>query len=73
LVKFFLGQGGFTYTQRVAVEYKPTTNQQVCNIKHGVFKQNNPTDDLILTVKLGGIDPLGGCPFENCCFLFYKV
>jgi len=53
----FWGQGGFTFTNRTAIEYHPTTNQEVCTVKHGVYRFNNPTDNLLMTVKSGGLNP----------------
>ena len=45
------GMGGFTRTSYVAISYTPTTDQEVCTVKPGLYKSGNPIDDVVMTVK----------------------
>jgi len=55
------GQDSFTYTSGVSIRYTPSSNQEVCAIKPGLYKSGNPTDNVILTVREGGNGyPTGG-------------
>ncbi|MDP3696414.1 MAG: alpha/beta hydrolase [Candidatus Taylorbacteria bacterium] len=55
------GTGGFTYVSTVAIGYKPSTNQEVCTIKAGLYKSGSPADSVIMTVRGGGNGyPTGG-------------
>lgn len=55
------GSGSLTRTNQIAIRYTPTSNQEVCTIKPGLFKSGNPTDGIVLTVRGGGNGyPTGG-------------
>ncbi|MDP3792734.1 MAG: hypothetical protein Q8Q89_03305 [bacterium] len=45
--------GGFTNVSYVAISYIPTTDQEVCTVKPGLYKSGNPTDEVVMTVKDG--------------------
>src|SRR3989338_7132644 len=45
------GMGGFTRTSYVDISYTPTTDQEVCTVKPGLYKSGNPIDDVVMTVK----------------------
>src|SRR3989344_8505211 len=45
------GMGGFTRTSYVVISYTPTTDQEVCTVKPGLYKSGNPIDDVVMTVK----------------------
>ncbi|MDP3792700.1 MAG: hypothetical protein Q8Q89_03135 [bacterium] len=47
------GMGGFTNVSYVAISYTPTTDQEVCTVKPGLYKSGNPTDEVVMTVKDG--------------------
>lgn len=55
------GTGGFTYVSTVAMGYRPSTDQEVCMIKTGLYKSSSPTDSVAMTVREGGNGyPTGG-------------
>ena len=55
------GTGGSTYVSTVAIGYKPSTNQEVCTVKAGLYKSGSPADSVIMTVRGGGNGyPIGG-------------
>lgn len=53
---------GFTYTQSVSIIYRPTTDQEVCTIKAGLYKSGGPTDNVVMTVRTSANNgsPIGG-------------
>src|SRR3989338_10264223 len=53
---------GFTYTQSVSIGYKPSTDQEVCTIKAGLYKSGSPTDSVVMTVRTSANNgsPIGG-------------
>ena len=48
------GISSFTQVRDVAITYKPFTNQEVCKISVGLYKSENPTDGVTMTVRGGG-------------------
>src|SRR3989344_506851 len=53
---------GFTYTQSISIGYKPSTDQEVCTIKAGLYKSGSPTDSVVMTVRTSANNgsPIGG-------------
>src|SRR3989344_4511329 len=46
-----MGNGVPTYVSKFAVGYRPTTNQELCTVKIGLYKSGNPTDNIIMTIR----------------------
>jgi len=53
---------GFTYTQSSSIGYQPSTDQEVCTIKAGLYKSRAPTDSVVMTVRTSANigSPIGG-------------
>jgi len=55
------GSGSLTRTNQISIRYTPTSDQEVCTIKPGLYKSGNPIDSVVLTVREGGNGyPTGG-------------
>ncbi|MDO8496119.1 MAG: alpha/beta fold hydrolase [bacterium] len=54
--------GGFTYTQSISITYRPSTDQEVCTIKAGLYKSGSPTDSVVMSVRTSANNgsPIGG-------------
>lgn len=52
----YWGFNDFTNVKRIAIQYRPAFDQEVCTVKQGMYKVSNPTDNVVLTVRENGLN-----------------
>jgi len=54
--------GGFSYVQSNSITYRPSTDQEVCTIRAGLYKSGSPADSVVMSVRVSANNgsPIGG-------------